>query len=87
MTTTFRVSILTPTGPVYEGPTDYVQAPAPGGGFGVLPRHAMLLTVLEPGIVKISRSDRTTLRFSVDGGIAEVRDNQMTILAGRATPV
>ncbi|MDI6774669.1 MAG: F0F1 ATP synthase subunit epsilon [Verrucomicrobiota bacterium] len=82
----FKLSILTPDGFVYEGTTDYVQATALDGSFGVLPHHDLLLSVLKAGIVTVARDD-ATLRFSVDGGIAEVRDNHMTILASRVIPM
>jgi F-type H+-transporting ATPase subunit epsilon len=85
MATTFKFSIVTPEGSAYADEVDYVGAPGLGGGFGVMARHAALLTVLKPGIVKIKRGD-DTIQFQVEDGIAEVSENRMLILASRATP-
>ena len=51
---------------------DMVVVPGAEGDFGVLPRHAPLISTLRPGVLRIfdGRSERE--RIFVSGGFAEV---------------
>ena len=81
---TFRLTILTPEGPVFQEDVKHVSAPGWDGGFGVLASHAPMVAVLRPGRVAVRRGD-TIRDFYVEDGIVEIRDNRMTLLASRAT--
>ncbi|MCB8964870.1 MAG: F0F1 ATP synthase subunit epsilon [Bacteroidales bacterium] len=60
----------------------YVQVPGTKGLFGILQKHAPLVSSLEPGIVKIIRSGNAELLFTIPaGGFVEVNDNVITIIA------
>lgn len=77
-----HVSIVTPEGKQFDGPATSVSAPGVEGSFGVLASHAPLISGLGKGIVKIVAQSKTSY-FVVDGGIAEVRDNAVVLLADR----
>ncbi|MYA59049.1 MAG: ATP synthase F1 subunit epsilon [Chloroflexi bacterium] len=62
-----------------EGVT-LVLAPSVEGQLGILPRHAPLITQLEPGTLELRRGDETQ-HFSITGGFLEVMDNTVTVLA------
>ena len=49
----------------------------------MLPDHAALVTILEPGVLSY-KTGATVTRLRVSGGFAEVRDNVMTVLADSA---
>jgi F-type H+-transporting ATPase subunit epsilon len=61
-----------------------VVAPGVEGLFGVLPRHASLLADLTRGIVEVHDDGKVTDRFMIDGGLADVSGESVTILAERA---
>ena len=79
----FRLRVYSPERQVVD--TDVAEVTAPGayGEIGVLPDHAALVTILEPGVLSY-KTGTTVTRLRVSGGFAEVRDNVMTVLADSA---
>jgi F-type H+-transporting ATPase subunit epsilon len=84
MATTFPVKLVTPTGIVFEGDAKEVSAIGPLGEFGVLPDHINFITSLVPGVMEARLPDGTTMHWIVSGGLAEVKDGVMTVLASSA---
>jgi F-type H+-transporting ATPase subunit epsilon len=86
MAETFPFTLVTPTGIVYEGPV--VQAVAIGalGEFGVLAGHTNYITAIEPGMLTLYVDGGGTTEYLLSGGLAEVKDGAMTILALDAQP-
>ena len=66
---------------------DMVVVPGAEGDFGVLPRHAPVLSVLRPGVVGLWQDNTETTRIFVAGGFAEVNEEGCTVLAEEALPV
>jgi len=66
-----------------EDAADMVVAPGSEGVVGILPRHAPLLTTLQPGIVRIKRGG-TEEAMAVGGGFLQVARDQVLILADTA---
>ena len=62
---------------------DMVVAPGAEGVLGILPRHAPLLTTLQPGIVRIKRGGSEEA-MSVGGGFLQIARDQVLILADTA---
>jgi F-type H+-transporting ATPase subunit epsilon len=79
----FRLRVYSPERQLVD--TDVAEVTAPGayGEIGVLPDHAALVTILEPGVLSY-KTGATVTRLRVSGGFAEVRDNVMTVLADSA---
>ncbi|MGE0078347.1 MAG: F0F1 ATP synthase subunit epsilon [Bacteroidales bacterium] len=60
----------------------YVLVPGTKGLFGILQKHAPIVSSLEPGIVRVIRNDNAELLFSIpSGGFVDVNDNVVTIVA------
>ncbi len=59
---------------------DMVVAPAWDGEVGILPNHAPMITMLQPGEVRIRKGGEEQYIF-VSGGFLEVRDNRVVILS------
>jgi F-type H+-transporting ATPase subunit epsilon len=79
-----RVQIVTAEREVFaEEGVDMVVAPGAEGVVGILPRHAPLLTTLQPGIVRIKRGGAEEA-MSVGGGFLQVARDQVLILADSA---
>lgn len=62
---------------------DIVVAPGSEGQLGILPQHAPLMTMLEPGELRARRGNEETV-IAISGGFLEVRDDVVTILADTA---
>ena len=68
---------------------EMVVVPGADGDFGVLPRHAPLISSLRTGVISVYRQNRREIseRIFVDGGFAEVTPERCTVLAEQAVPV
>lgn len=66
---------------VYEGDVSMVTIPGAAGVFGVLPRHAPLMAVVEPGEVVVHKEGEEDLHFAVGGGFVEVRPDKVVLVA------
>ena len=75
-----RLEIITAEREVFADDVDIVVAPGIEGELGILPHHAPLMTVLQPGEILI-RKDGEPSYLAVTGGFMEVMANQVTILA------
>jgi F-type H+-transporting ATPase subunit epsilon len=61
-----------------------VFAPAELGEVGISPRHAPLITKLNPGEVRVKVNDNENYPFYISGGLLEVQPHLVTILADTA---
>jgi F-type H+-transporting ATPase subunit epsilon len=66
---------------------DMVVVPGAEGDFGVLPRHAPLISTLRPGVIRVFEGREVRERIFVAGGFAEVTPERCTVLAEEAVPV
>jgi len=79
-----RVQIVTAEREVFSDENvDMVVAPGSEGVVGILPRHAPLLTTLQPGIVRIKHGGGEDA-MSVGGGFLQVARDKVLILADTA---
>ena len=84
MTETTQLELVTPSRIMAQQAVEMVVAPGVEGLFGVLPRHAPLLADLSHGIVEVHQNGKVTDRYMIDGGLADVSGESITILAERA---
>jgi F-type H+-transporting ATPase subunit epsilon len=84
MAETFPFKLVSPTGVVYEGPIEQATAIGALGEFGVLPNHINLITSLDPGVITLRLADGSISEYLLSGGLAEVKDGAMTVLASEA---
>ncbi len=84
MADTTAFELVTPARVMISREASMVVAPGVEGLFGVLPRHAPLISTLQRGVVAIYDNGQVTERIMVDGGIADVAPDRCTILAERA---
>ncbi|HKQ47683.1 MAG TPA: ATP synthase F1 subunit epsilon [Phycisphaerae bacterium] len=79
-------SVITPERQVLQTTANSVVFPAHDGLVGILKDRAPLLCELGAGPLRVEGGGGTRELF-VDGGFAQVLDNQVTILTERAIPV
>lgn len=75
-----KFEIVTAERMVYSDEVDVVIAPGVEGQLGILPNHASLLTMLQPGELVVRKEGEETEMF-VSGGFLEVMQNRVTLLA------
>lgn len=75
-----KLSIITPDKSVYEGTVTSVTVPGSAGSFEVLENHAPLISGLEDGKV-IIRNQKAEEVIRIKGGVVEVINNNVTVLA------
>ncbi|MBT4774238.1 MAG: ATP synthase F1 subunit epsilon [Crocinitomicaceae bacterium] len=75
-----RIEILTPDQELYSGEGSAVYAPGKDGSLGILENHAALITSLRSGKVEVVTPNGRE-SFDVDGGVLEVLNNKVIILA------
>lgn len=81
-----QVNVVTPDGNVYDHNATIVVANTVAGEIGILPHHAPIIAPLAIDEVRVRRTDSDTHVdwIAVNGGIMEVRDNVLTIIADSA---
>ncbi|NOS89679.1 MAG: F0F1 ATP synthase subunit epsilon [Methylococcaceae bacterium] len=84
MTMTVHVDIVSAEREIFSGLAEMVFAPAELGEVGISPRHAPLITKLNPGEVRVKVSATESYPFFISGGLLEVQPHLVTILADTA---
>jgi F-type H+-transporting ATPase subunit epsilon len=81
----FTLSVVTPEGKIFEGPVESVSVPGTEGSFGVLNRHAPLVSRLSKGVIRIVK-DGKELFYAISPGIFEVNHkSECLLLTGKDT--
>ncbi len=74
------LEIITPDKKVFSGEVTMATFPGTKGSFQVLNNHAPLISTLERGRISI-RTVQGEQSMVVDGGVVEVLNNQIIVLA------
>ena len=77
---TLRLEIITAEREVFADDVNVVVAPGTEGQLGILPHHAPLITMLNPGELLI-RKDSEETYMAITGGFLEVRPDKVIVLA------
>ena len=75
-----RLEIVTAEGEVYSDDVSVVVAPGIVGQLGILPNHAPLMTMLQPGELLVRKGGQEEY-LAITGGFLEVRPDRVIILA------
>lgn len=77
------LEIITPDKKVYSGDVEAVKLPGAQGSFGILKNHAPIIATLKKGTVKITDAKKSVENFEINGGVVEVLNNKIIVLAER----
>ena len=83
---TFHFDLVSPEKLAFSGEVDQVDVPGVEGDFGVLAGHAPVVAAIRPGILTVTTGG-THQKIIVLGGLAEVSDKGLTVLADVATSI
>ena len=81
---TFHFDLVSPEKLAFSGEVDQVDVPGVEGDFGVLAGHAPVVAAIRPGILTIIAGGERQ-KVIVLGGLAEMSDKGLTVLADVAT--
>ena len=76
-----RLDITTPDKQIFSGDAVMVQLPGSDGLFEILQNHAPMIASLGKGKVKVQDEAGKLQFFDIQGGVCEVLDNKITVLA------
>ena len=74
------LEIITPDKKIFSGTINLVQVPGSKGSFAVLEHHAPIISTLGKGRIKVAERGTESF-FEISGGIIEVKNNNIIILA------
>src|SRR5580765_4542800 len=82
----FHCTIVTPEEQVLDESLTQAILPAHDGLIGILTDRAPLLAKLGQGPLRVDLAGGQSRYYYVEGGIAQMKDNRLTILTSEATP-
>ena len=81
----FQCVVVTPEQQTLDETVSQVVLPAHDGEIGILTDRAPLLVKLGVGELRIDLKGGQKRSYFIDGGIAQMKDNKLTILTNEAT--
>jgi F-type H+-transporting ATPase subunit epsilon len=76
-----HLTIISPEKELFNGETTLVQLPGTEGSFEILPGHAKMIATLAAGDVRIVSGHKEQKMVYINGGVMEVKDDQVLVLA------
>lgn len=78
-----KLDVVTAEGAVFSDDVDMVVAPGTEGQLGILPHHTPLMTMLQPGELRVKKGGEE-FSLAITGGFLEVRPDRVIVLADAA---
>jgi len=82
----FQCTVVTPEQQVLDEQVTQAIVPAHDGQVGILTDRAPLLVKLGVGELRLDLAGGQRRAFLIDGGVAQMKDNRLTILTDDAVP-
>lgn len=83
-----KFQIVTLSGIKFDEDVYEVQLPTPEGQIGIFPHHMPLVSLAVPGVISVRRRendpDSKLEYFATDGGVIEIMDDAVRVLADEA---
>jgi F-type H+-transporting ATPase subunit epsilon len=76
-----NLEILTPEKSLFKGKVQSVAVPGKKGSFMILRNHAPIISTLSKGKIDIVTRDYKEESLEISGGVIEVKDNTIIVLA------
>ena len=75
------LEIITPEKEIFKGEVNAVTFPGTSGEFEILNQHASIISTLTTGKIKVTMPDKKTEKFNISGGVIEMQENKIIVLA------
>jgi F-type H+-transporting ATPase subunit epsilon len=79
-----NIEIVSPEKNVFQGTAKVLTVPGVEGLFQILNMHAPMISMFETGVITIEDEKGEKINFSTRGGVLEVKDNKIVVLADTA---
>ena len=80
-----KLEIITPLDVLISKETKMVVLPGLEGNLGIMKKHTPLITLLKRGVITLyNENDKISEQIVVDGGIAEIKSDEIVVLSERA---
>jgi F-type H+-transporting ATPase subunit epsilon len=79
MPDTFKIKVISPSGVLYEGESDFTKLPGEGGELGVLPSISPTLAKLKTGSIDVELNGVKRM-FFIKSGMGRLDQESVTIL-------
>ena len=76
-----HLEIISPSTKLFEGEVISVKLPGTNGEFEILNNHAPIISTLIQGTVRVIDNNNKTEEFEIDGGVIEMQNNKIIVLA------
>jgi F-type H+-transporting ATPase subunit epsilon len=76
-----KINIITPDKEIYDGEIKDARLIGIDGHFEILTNHAPMVAALAKGEIKLIDMENKEISFHLDGGLLEVSDNKIQIMA------
>lgn len=80
----FQCVVVTPEQELLDQKANQVILPAYDGLIGILTDRAPMLARLGKGLLRIDPVGGTSQSYAIEGGVAQMKDNKLTILTHKA---
>ena len=84
MSSKLNFEFVSPEASLFSGEVVSILLPAKEGDAEILPLHAPFMTALRVGIVEIKVNESENMKFLIDGGFADVANDNVTLLAEKS---
>lgn len=75
-----NLEIVKPDAKLFSGEVEAALFPGSDGTFEILNNHAPIIATLKAGTIKLTKAGNTET-FEVNGGVVEVNNNKIIVLA------
>ena len=79
-----KLEIITPNGAIFDAEVKQVTLPGSEGEFGVLAKHATLVSLLDTGVIVIDKADGTEVAVAINSGYVKVDEEKTTCIVDGA---
>ncbi len=79
-----KLEIVTPNGVIFDNDVRQVTLPGSEGEFGVLPRHATLVSLLDAGVIEIVKADGKEVAVAINSGYVKVEEDKTSCIVDGA---
>jgi len=76
-----NLEIITPEKQLFNGEVTSVKFPGTTGEFEILNDHAPIISTLSEGEIRVITSGNNKEKFSINGGVIEMQNNKIIVLA------
>lgn len=79
---TMQVEVVSNEQSIFSGEASFVVVPTQAGELGIYPRHEPIMSLVRPGVLRLTVSDQNEeVLVAVSGGVLEVQPSKLTVLA------